>query len=365
MNELDNNNPQARWPKDLDSWEQNLRIQIETALTALVERNVNVVFEKIEPFNAKDIEQLFSAGLVRVSIPLGPAATWHYLIPQPMAAAMSNLAESGDGDVTYDSAVHDSVISDVMLQIMAMLEPELGSVIGPALALGEPETGADIETKIESWSGMPSTIWKVKIEEWGEDNILKIMEFNFDELPEVSDAPEEDVEESVDPLDTSQEIGGAISGSQELTADMLAAIGAPVDEPAFDPPPSVPDPTPQPAQASGSGAFQQQPVVKTPAFEPFGEAELAVKSPPRNLEILMDINLPVTIELGRTSMLVKDVLELGPGSVIELDKLSGEPVDLLVNDKKFAKGEVVVIEENFGIRITELLQVDERINALR
>ena len=80
--------------------------------------------------------------------------------------------------------------------------------------------------------------------------------------------------------------------------------------------------------------------------------------------MLLDISLPITIELGRTSMLIRDVLQLGPGSVIELDKVSGEPVDLYVNDRKFARGEVVVIEENFGVRITELIRVDERVKAL-
>ena len=73
---------------------------------------------------------------------------------------------------------------------------------------------------------------------------------------------------------------------------------------------------------------------------------------------------PVTVELGRTRMLIRDILALGPGSIIELDKLAGEPVDLLVNDRPIAKGEVVVIDENFGVRLTQIAHAAERLQSL-
>ncbi len=73
------------------------------------------------------------------------------------------------------------------------------------------------------------------------------------------------------------------------------------------------------------------------------------------LSTLFDLSLPVAIELGRTSMKVQDVLHLGRGSVIELDRLAGEPVDVFVGERRFAEGEVVVLGENFGVRITRIL----------
>jgi flagellar motor switch protein FliN len=82
------------------------------------------------------------------------------------------------------------------------------------------------------------------------------------------------------------------------------------------------------------------------------------------VEMLLDLSLPLTIELGRTRMLIKDILELGHGSVVEFDKLAGEPVDLLINDKKVAEGEVVVIDEHFGIRLTGLVRPSDRIKNL-
>ena len=85
---------------------------------------------------------------------------------------------------------------------------------------------------------------------------------------------------------------------------------------------------------------------------------------PEKIEVLLDLSLPVSIELGRTKMLIKDILELGHGSVIEFDKLAGEPVDLLIYDKKVAEGEVVVIDEHFGIRLTNIIKTAERLKNL-
>src|SRR5712691_10699400 len=96
----------------------------------------------------------------------------------------------------------------------------------------------------------------------------------------------------------------------------------------------------------------------------------APKAPPSaaptqpGLDLILDISMPVTVELGRTRMLIRDILALGPGSIIELDKLAGEPVDLLVNDRPIAKGEVVVTDENFGVRLTQISHAAERLQSL-
>lgn len=76
----------------------------------------------------------------------------------------------------------------------------------------------------------------------------------------------------------------------------------------------------------------------------------------QNLDLLMNVPLQVTAELGRCKMAVADILKLGTGSIVELDRLAGGPVDLLVNDKLVARGEVVAIDDNFGVRVTELIQ---------
>lgn len=84
-----------------------------------------------------------------------------------------------------------------------------------------------------------------------------------------------------------------------------------------------------------------------------------------NIGLLMDVYMEMTVELGRTKKPIKEILGFGEGTIIELDKLAGEPVDILVNHKPIAKGEVVVIDENFGVRITEILSPQERVSELR
>lgn len=84
----------------------------------------------------------------------------------------------------------------------------------------------------------------------------------------------------------------------------------------------------------------------------------------RNLDLIMDIPLKVSVELGRTKMIVHDLLALGQGSVIELTKLAGEPMEVLVNDKLVARGEAVVVNEKFGVRLTDIISPTERIQQL-
>jgi flagellar motor switch protein FliN/FliY len=82
------------------------------------------------------------------------------------------------------------------------------------------------------------------------------------------------------------------------------------------------------------------------------------------IDLVRDIQVVLTVELGRTDMLIQDILELTPGKVIELDRLAGEPLDIMVNGKLLAKGEVVVVDENFGVRITSILDPSQREQAL-
>ncbi|WNB90393.1 flagellar motor switch phosphatase FliY [Bacillus sp. NEB1478] len=96
-------------------------------------------------------------------------------------------------------------------------------------------------------------------------------------------------------------------------------------------------------------------------FDDFGSRQ----SESKNLDMLLDIPLQVTVELGRTKKTIKDILEMSAGSIIELDKLAGEPVDIFVNHKMIAKGEVVVIDENFGVRVTEILSQRDRLEQLK
>jgi flagellar motor switch protein FliN/FliY len=124
------------------------------------------------------------------------------------------------------------------------------------------------------------------------------------------------------------------------------------------------------ALGSGLVAFQ---MMSSDFFEAcFPDAEMKMEAPEptatddqienearREMGMVLDIELPISIELGRTSMLIRDIVKLAPGSIVELDKLSGEPVDLFVNGRLFARGEVVVVDENFAVRVTGLVTPSE------
>lgn len=102
--------------------------------------------------------------------------------------------------------------------------------------------------------------------------------------------------------------------------------------------------------------------VKPVQFAPLPQSPVASEQNP--MDLLYDVALDLSVELGHTSLPVKDVLQLGPGSIVELDKLAGEPVDITVNGKLIARGEVVVVDENFGIRVTEIANKVERLSGL-
>ena len=148
--------------------------------------------------------------------------------------------------------------------------------------------------------------------------------------------------------------------------------------PSFDLTPEVPDLTgPSTSPVHAAAAAREEPAASAPSvvrrsdqasagmpsvqqvqFMQFEQARSGAAV--GNLDLLMDVPLPVIVELGRTTMLVRDILALGPGSVIELEKAAGENVDILVNGRLIARGEVVVIEENFGVRIVEFVSNPEK-----
>ena len=177
-------------------------------------------------------------------------------------------------------------------------------------------------------------------------------------------------------------MGGQTPSSEPAPAPAPAPAAAPAPQPAPAPAPQpapemsqqmmgqpMQDPSMMQMQQPGmmpQGMMQGQPMmqqpymmpvqnvnVQTAQFQPFN-AGVSPLMQQENIDLIMDVPLEVTVELGRTNKSIKEILDFAPGTIIELDKLAGEPVDVLVNGKFVAKGEVVVIEESFGIRLTEI-----------
>ncbi len=136
-------------------------------------------------------------------------------------------------------------------------------------------------------------------------------------------------------------------------------LNRPVEPGAFNTPPLAASPRNQ----NFGQEVHPQVMVQPAQFAPLGNAKLTKET--SNIGLILDVPLQVTVELGNTRMKIKEILELGVGSIVELDKLAGDPVDIYVNGKLIAKGEVVVIDENFGIKVTDIISPIERVNTLQ
>lgn len=122
--------------------------------------------------------------------------------------------------------------------------------------------------------------------------------------------------------------------------------------------------TEAPAQARPA-AEQAKPAVDPVRPASFGTLKQEHSTPAGNLDMILDIPITMSVELGRMKMLVKDLLQLGQGTVVELDKLAGEPMEILVHGKLIARGEAVVVNEKFGVKLTDIVSPTERISKLR
>ncbi|MBR4965890.1 MAG: flagellar motor switch protein FliN, partial [Lachnospiraceae bacterium] len=156
-------------------------------------------------------------------------------------------------------------------------------------------------------------------------------------------------------------------GSQSEEAKPTPAAPQPVPQPAPQPiPQPAPQPIPQPIpQPVAQPMYQAPPQMTMPPmqnvnvqpaqFQTFTSYSMP-QAAQENIGLIMDVPLEVTVELGRTKKSISSILDFAPGTIIELDKIAGEPIDVLVNGKFVAKGEVVVIEESFGVRVTEIIK---------
>ena len=118
----------------------------------------------------------------------------------------------------------------------------------------------------------------------------------------------------------------------------------------------------QEAPIQDSGASEES--VKSVQLTPLTPVQSKSQAGGSNINMLLDIQIPILVELGKTEMEMREVLALSPGSIIELDSLAGEPVKITIRDKIIAHGEVVVVDENFGVKITKIINPQERIKTM-
>lgn len=346
-----------------------------TALSALLGQKVDITTPSISMINRNKLEEEFPHPYVAVQVEytIGLTGMNLLVIKQSDAAIIADLMLGGDGlNPKPDlGEIQLSAVQEAMNQMMGSAATSMSTVFNKKVDISPPTIDLMNISQDEGRDNIP------------EDDLLVKVSFRL----RIGNLIDSNLMQLL-PLKFSQNIVKSLLGETEAIEEPVAATIAP--EAPIAPPPvqHTPPPVQQPVyqqqaapvqqpmyqeqqpmyQEQQQNHMQQRPVqpvnVQQAQFASF-DPNVISQSEARNLNMLLDIPLQVTVELGRTKRSVKEILELASGSIIELDKLAGEPVDILVNSRLIAKGEVVVIDENFGVRITDVLSQAERLNNLR
>ncbi len=282
------------------------------------------------------------------------------------AAVIADLMMGGDGTVTETALdeIRMSAVGEAMNQMMGSVATSLSTMFTKKIDISPPKVSLiDLSSvdKVTEIVGQDDAIVKIsfrmEVEGLIDSEIMQILPLDI-------------AKEMVESL-LNQNSGEPEPAAPVVEAPMPAAAPAPAMAPA--PAPMMAAPPQQAPQAQAYAAPQaympnQARVasnipVQTAQFTPLSTEPVQIND--TNIGLILDVPLQVTVELGRTKKRIRDILELSTGSIVELDKLAGEPVDILVNGKLLAKGEVVVIDENFGVRITDIVSPMERAKNLQ
>ncbi|QDP40185.1 flagellar motor switch phosphatase FliY [Radiobacillus deserti] len=327
-----------------------------TTLSTLLNQKVDITTPETSMITKENLINEFPQPHVGVEVTYteGFRGTNVFVIKSHDAAIIADLMLGGDGTAPADELndIHLSAVQEAMNQMMGTAATSMSTVFTkkvdispPSIAIldGEESEGAK---HLEQEDVYVKVSFQLKIGTLIDSSIMQLLPVSF-------------AKELVDQL---------MNPPQELTQDSAAPESPKEQGQTYQNSPSS-------AAGQSSNQVQQEPKhigghsmananVQAAEFSSFDQVELPAKEQ-RNLDLLLDIGLNVKVELGRTKRSVKDILELSTGSIIELDKLAGEPVDILVNDKLIAKGEVVVIEENFGVRVTDIVSQSDRLRNLK
>lgn len=335
-----------------------------TALSALLGQKVEITTPTTTVVSRESLENEFIQPYVAVKVEYTEGLTGANLlvIKKTDAAIIADLMLGGDGTQPEEelNEIHLSAVQEAMNQMMGSAATSMSTIFNKRVDISPPTTDImDIQNEkgiqlIPQSGNLIKVSFNIKVGELIDSDIMQLFEMDFGkglvaELEQVmSGGSSEPVEEEIPSVD----------------------LSAPVEQPTPEPQPAVqqapvqPQVQQAPVQQAPPVQQQQQVNVQQPQFASFESPQLKQEEQ-HNLNLLLDIPLEVTVELGRTTRSVKEILEMSSGSIIELDKLAGEPVDILVNNRNIAKGEVVVIDENFGVRITDILSKEDRLNNLR
>lgn len=357
-----------------------------TALSTLLNQKVDITTPAVTVIARGRLEDEFPQPYVAIQVKYteGFSGTNLLVIKQEDAAIIADLMLGGDGlnPAELLGEIQLSAVQEAMNQMMGSSATSMSTIFSKRVDISPPsidmldfQHGAGTE-KIPNEDMLVKVSFRLKVGELIDSNIMQLLPLEFAkdlvaELlnPQAAASSEpvtiEEVKKPVVEAYPEQPINPAVETQPAQTYNQTPHQQGGWGEaqaPNYQVPPMQMPTGPQHFGSQFTGGAQ--PTVQPAVFSNFEQYQLQ-ESESKNLNMLMDIPLQVTVELGRTKRSVKEILELSPGSIIELDKLAGEPVDILVNNRLIAKGEVVVIDENFGVRVTDIISQSDRLNKLR
>ena len=292
---------------------------------------------------------------------------------------ITDLMMGGPGVASDEpiTELHLSAIGEAMNQMMGSASTSMSSMLNKKIDISPPIAEVVDLNESMSTGRLPEFLkskfvkvsFKMLIGDLIDSEIMQLYPFEFakslyeifgmhSDSESTSTAASTEQSAPAQPAPTPQPMGQASAGApQYAPQDMANPYAQPGMNPYAQPmggymQPAMPYPQPQ---VMGGYQPQSMPNVQPASFQPF-TGNVSAGSQPENIGLIMDVPLEVTVELGRTKKSIKEILDFAPGTIVELNKIAGEPVDVLVNGKYVAKGEVVVIEESFGIKITEIIK---------
>lgn len=363
-------------PDEVDTIGEIANISMGTAATtlfSLVNKKVEISTPVVSMGRWDEIVDKYEKPcvLVRIAYTKGLDGSNILVLRENDVKIITDLMMGGDGSNTDGeiTELHLSAISEAMNQMMGSAATSMSSMLN---------TMIDISPPSSTLMDLQDTTDGGEIEDFLEGRFVKI---TFKML--IGDLVDSEIMQLY-PVSLAKDMCRSIVSNMEsdtastVEDDLIHPEPQPAEqpqmqvqpEPQVTPQPQMQTPPPQPISdmgTSGGQPYMQQPYMQQPypqqqqvnvqpaQFQPFAGSYQAPYQP-ENIDLIMDVPLEVTVELGRTHKSIQEILDFAPGTIIELNKIAGEPIDVLVNGKYVAKGEVVVIEESFGIRITEIMK---------
>ena len=321
-----------------------------TTLFSLVNRRVEISTPVVSYATWDDIVSNYEKPCVfiRIAYTVGLDGSNILVLKEKDVKIITDLMMGGDGTNTDGELgeLHLSAISEAMNQMMGSAATSLSSMLNKKIDISPPKSDLiDLAENIDE-----STI-----DEFLTGRFVKIS-FRM----EIGDLVDSEIMQLY-PTSFAKEMCAGVTKNMEMDnssvkEDTVPAQAAPTPAQAQAPQQTAPQMgQPMMGQPMMGQPMMGQPVNVQPAqFTAFSGGSVGTYQP-ENIDLIMDVPLEVTVELGRTTKSISDILDFGPGKIIELNRIAGEPIDVLVNGKYVAKGEVVVIEESFGVRITEIV----------